>query len=178
MKCQRQPTFLKDKPTPICDLWEVQLTPKMWRFIQQLARKRRTTYSSISRFCLFRLAEPQTLRLFPLLRKIAAENKKTVSCSPQLHRHIICLYGEDVKLLKLAAMQLNLTVSAFIRLALWLYLPRLLSQPNSKYHIRTEVFLALSIKRWMSVQIGSLNILRNPVIRRFTFASFPPWFWW
>jgi hypothetical protein len=37
---------------------------------------------------------------------------------------MMCLYGEDEKLLRIAAMELNMTVSHLIRLAIYRYLPK------------------------------------------------------
>ena len=42
------------------------------------------------------------------------------------HRHQLCLYGADEKRLRLAALEIQVSVSALIRLALKLYLPRLI----------------------------------------------------
>jgi len=91
---------------------------------------------------------------------------------------MICLYGEDVKLLRLAAMRLNLTVSAFIRLALWLYLPRLAMEKRSKRFVTREALFLLGTKRWMLIPYAALNHDHRPALRRFAFASFPPWYWW
>jgi hypothetical protein len=40
----------------------------------------------------------------------------------EIHRHLMCLYGDDEKLIRVAAMDLGITMSAFIRLALEFYL--------------------------------------------------------
>ncbi|MFO1470726.1 MAG: hypothetical protein U1F27_06820 [Turneriella sp.] len=143
-----------------------------------LAKSRTCTYSTITRFCAFRLAEPEQLRNFRLFTRVISDIKKDTASTPILHRHMLCLYGEDVKLLRLAAMRLNLTVSAFIRLALWLYLPRLETQNNTTRFISPEILFLLGTKRWMIIPLAALNNEGNPAIRQFGFASFPPWFWW
>ncbi|AFM14764.1 hypothetical protein Turpa_4131 [Turneriella parva DSM 21527] len=178
MKCQRQPDFLKNKPTPINDIWEVHLSPRIWRRLVHLATARGCTYSTISRFCVFRLAEPERLRNTALFRRLMPQIRGDMAVSKSRHRHMICLYGEDVVLLRLAAMRLNMTVSAFIRLALWLYLPRLAMENRSKRFIGPLILFQLGTKRWMSVPYAALNHEHNPALRRFAFASFPPWFWW
>lgn len=178
MKCLRQPCFLINKPTPINDIWEVQLSYKLWNRLMSLAKSRTCTYSTITRFCAFRLAEPEQLRNFRLFTRVISDIKKDTASTPILHRHMLCLYGEDVKLLRLAAMRLNLTVSAFIRLALWLYLPRLETQNNTTRFISPEILFLLGTKRWMIIPLAALNNEGNPAIRQFGFASFPPWFWW
>lgn len=178
MKCQRQPAFLSDKPTPITDVWEVRLSPRLWTRLADLAQKRSRTFSTITRFCIFRLAEPEQLREFRLFQRVIPEIRQDTQQARQLHRHMVCLYGEDVKLLRLAAMQLNLTVSAFIRLALWLYLPRLAMEKHSSRFVSREKLFLLGTKRWMLIPYAALNLEGNPALRRFAFASFPPWFWW
>jgi hypothetical protein len=178
MKCQRQPAFLKTKPTLINDVWEVQLSARLWRRLVHLAVTRGCTYSTISRFCLFRLAEPEQLRNTTLFRRLIPEIRQDAAASKDQHRHMVCLYGEDVVLLRLAAMRLNMTVSAFIRLALWLYLPRLAMENHSKRFISPLMLFQLGTKRWMSIPYAALNHEHNPALRRFAFASFPPWFWW
>lgn len=178
MKCQRQPAFLSNRPTPITDVWEVQLSPRLWNHLAILARTRACTYSTISRFCIFRLAEPEQLRDFRLFQRVIPEIRQDTALNKKVHRHMLCLYGEDVKLLRLAAMRLNLTVSAFIRLALWLYLPRLAMEKHSSRFVSEEKLFLFGTKRWMLVPYAALNLERNPALRRFAFASFPPWFWW
>ena len=178
MKCQRQPAFLSDKPTPINDIWEVHLSQRLWRQLACLSRNRACTYSTITRFCVFRLAEPEQLRNFRLFNRLVPKIRRETAQAPALHRHMLCLYGEDIKLLRLAAMRLNMTVSAFIRLALWLYLPRLAMEKNSSRFISPEMLFQLGTKRWMIIPYAALNHECKPAIRHFTFASFPPWFWW
>lgn len=178
MKCQRQPAFLRNKPTPITDVWEIHLSPTLWLRVTELARHRGCTYSTITRFCVFRLAEPERLRDVPLFARLKGQISRDAKHAPVRHRHMLCLYGEDVKLIRLAALELNLTVSAFIRLALWLFLPRLdLHTPDRRFISRIQLF-HLGTKRWLSIACAGLNHERNPAIRRFAFSSFPPWLWW
>ena len=178
MRCLRQPAFLYNKPTPICDIWEVRLSSRLWQHLRKIASIRRCTYSTITRFCIFQLAEFEQLRCTALFTRINSEIRKDSVIACQFHRHMVCLYGDDVKLLRLAAMQLNMTVSAFIRLALWRYLPRLAQENRSHRNLTGEQLFRLGTKRWMIISYSGLNHERSPAMRQFAFASFPAWFWW
>ena len=178
MRCHRQPVFLQNKPTPITDLWEVRISSTFWTKIRNLAKQRKTTFSTISRYCIFRLIEPERLRKFRLFSTANSRINDEMHSTVHQHRHLICFYGEDIKLVRLAAMQLNMTVSALIRIALWLYLPRLEMDTNHSPSISPEQLFLLGTKRWMLIPYAALNIQASPTIRRFAFASFPPWFWW
>jgi hypothetical protein len=91
---------------------------------------------------------------------------------------MVCFYGEDLVAVKLAAMRLNVTVSALIRVALHLFLPRLAAEIHSRHHVSKEHYYHYSIKRWMKLVPSALNLNRVPLLRGYAFASFPPWFWW
>ena len=47
----------------------------------------------------------------------------------------MCLYGDDEKLIRVAAMDLGVTLSAFVRLALELYLYLLAMEKQSRLHV-------------------------------------------
>jgi len=47
----------------------------------------------------------------------------------------MCLYGDDEKLIRVAAMDLGITLSAFVRLALELYLHLLAMEKHSRWYI-------------------------------------------
>ena len=88
------------------------------------------------------------------------------------------LYGEDVLLLRMAALRLGLTVSAFLRLALHIYLPKLAAKSHDKEHISTAELFWRGIKRWKQIALTAVNHGSFPAIRQFTFSSFMPWEWW
>jgi len=51
-----------------------------------------------------------------------------------MHRHQMCLYGDDEKLIRVAAMDWGMTLSAFVRLALELYLSLLAMEKQSRQY--------------------------------------------
>lgn len=178
MKCRRQPRFLENRPIAINDVWEVRLPPRIWRLIKQVARVRGSTFTAVTRYCLFRLVECETLRMrrhfARCLRSVQSESR----VAEDLHRHMVCFYGEDILLVKLAAMRLNISVTGLIRLALGLWLPRLLPSTHHRRMVAQADFKVLSIKRWMHIKPSGLNHGRVPMLRNFAFAGFPPWLCW
>lgn len=91
---------------------------------------------------------------------------------------MVCFYGEDVKLVRLAALEMQISVSAFIRLALWLYLPRFVVKNHNRKRIHPTDFFWRGIKRWYVIPHLAINDLRLPTLRRYLFSGFPPHLWW
>jgi hypothetical protein len=138
MKCLRQPRFLAGKPVQIANVLDVHLSAEQWRTIVHLARKRRQTFSMMTRFCVLRLANKCHLVWTKKLERAHQEAKVRISRAPTsgpIHRHQMCLYGDDEKLIRVAAMDLGITMSAFIRLALELYLPLLAMEKQSRRYV-------------------------------------------
>lgn len=137
MRCER---FL---PSPYCKpngepvrvdaIWEVLLPPEWVNKIRYLAKKRKVTMSWIVRYCIFRLLRRRKLALSPteqtMLEKIQAEMRlhrsrtmRYYSTNKTLfHRLQVCFYGEDEKWLRLAALELEISVSMLIRFAIYRY---------------------------------------------------------
>jgi hypothetical protein len=177
MKCTRQPKFLAGKPTPISALWEVRLPISLWQRVCAIAELRETTFSAITRFCVFALAERNRLRWRKTLSRLKEVDKKEYA-EGKHHRHIVCLYGEDARLLQLAAMELGISVSALIRIALRLYLRRLAAEIHSRRYITDACMFWRGIKRWIAIPLTALNDLTLPTLRSFSFYSFPPELRW
>ncbi len=178
MQCKRQPPYLVSKPTPIADVWEIRLSDSYWRGLVNAARQRKCSFSNITRYCIFRLAERQNLTWRKSLLKAASQAKIGRPSSRQGHRHLVCFYGEDIKLVRIAALNLGINVSAFVRLALYLFLPRLALDNHSRRSVSARELLYLGIKRWQHVHHAALNNYNIPLYRRFTFSNFFPWQWW
>ncbi len=178
MHCTTQHPFLRDKPVQVKDIWEVLISIQLWKKIRELAQKRNCTFTTITRYCAFRLAEKQKLRWNHFFRNAhdnaLLEHRKI----RHHHRHMVCLYGEDVLLLRMAALRLGLTVSAFLRLALHIYLPKLAAKSHGKKQISATELFWRGIKRWKQISLTALNHGPIPAIRQFTFSSFMPWEWW
>ena len=178
MKCLKQPAFLANKPAKISNLWEVQLSRKLWQSLAGMAKLRRTSYSTITRYCVFRLVEQQNLRTLPLYTSVLNQIREEMRETPTKHRHMVCLYGDDEVLIRIAAMRLGITVSALIRLALWLYLPRIAMEKHSPKSVGDDTLFWRGIKRWAQIRCNAFNTLGIPTLRTFTFNSFAPQTWW
>lgn len=90
----------------------------------------------------------------------------------------MCLYGEDMIMIRLAALRLNLTVSAFIRLALELYLQQLEMEIHSNNAVTELEYFWRGIKRWLTLPLTVLNEDNIPMMYRYLFSGFPPEMWW
>ena len=174
MQCQKQPAFLAGKATPITEVWEVRLPLRLWQAIRQCAAGRKKTLSTITRFCALPLADRGGLRWFPGMRDLLTLDRREYATGPH-HRHIVCLYGEDAVLLRLAALRLRISVSAFIRLALRMYLRRLAMENHSKRVVSEEALYWLGIKRWYQIPLTAYT---TPLSQRYLFLSFPPELRW
>lgn len=177
MKCHKQPRFLEDKPVKIANLLEVRLAPRHWNRIKIAAWQRRRTYSTITRYCVLKLARKTTLRWTPQLREATGAVREGISIARDMHRHVMCLYGEDEKLIRLAAMDLGLTMSAFIRLAIELYLQRLaMENPNYRFvtsaELTSEGIRFTEIVQIFAVNGGPWPFLRNLSCIRFEIDSY------
>lgn len=79
---------------------------------------------------------------------------------------MLCLYGEDEKLIRLAAMDLGLTLSAFIRLAIELYLSSLAMVNHSKLKVTDADLTAEGIRFLQQMQIFAANGGPFPLLRQ------------
>jgi hypothetical protein len=134
----RQPKFLLSKAVQIANLIEVHLAAEQWQAIVQLARTRQWTFSMMTRFCVLRLANKTRIEWTARLQEAHGKAKLRISIAKaegEIHRHLMCLYGDDEKLIRVAAMDLGITMSAFVRLALELYLHLLAMEKHSKWYV-------------------------------------------
>ncbi len=178
MKCLKQPAFLEHRPAKIANLWELKLSKRLWQEISIQAKARRCSYSTITRYCVFRLAEQQNLRRNALFDSVLNEVRQEMRSDGARHRHMVCLYGDDEVLIRIAAMRMGVTVSALMRLALWLYLPRIAMEKQSYKCVSDRALFWLGIKRWAQISCNALNTFAIPTLRTFTFSNFAPDNWW
>jgi hypothetical protein len=118
----------------------------LWQRVCAIAGLRETTFSAITRFCAFALAESNHLRWRKTLSKLKEVDKREYA-EGKYHRHIARLYGEDARLLQLAAVELGISVSALIRITLRLYLRRLAAEIHSRRYITDACMFWRGIKR-------------------------------
>jgi hypothetical protein len=172
MKCRKQKRYINQE---IASLWEVNVEEKLWRRIVEAANVKggRCTFSWITRYCVFRLMRKKNLRMRQAM-KIHSERIKTRQKSAEKHhRHILCLYGDDEKLLRLAAMQLGITVSQFIRLALVWFLPKIENSIVKWEHI---FYHGTKICRYFD--FTRTNRYKIPFYDKIFYEKWSPLEWW
>jgi hypothetical protein len=86
----------------IANVWEVHLDFETWGRLRSAAEKQKCTYSWISRYCVFRLIRKKNIRMHKAMEFHSNNLRKMVKNNSEYHRHLLCLYGEDEKLLTLA----------------------------------------------------------------------------
>jgi hypothetical protein len=178
MQCKKQPRFLEDKPVQISHLLEIRLAPRQWNRIKIAASTRRRTYSTITRYCALRLARKCSLRWTVKLRQAATGVRQGVGIVPDIHRHMMCLYGEDEKIIRLAAMELGITITAFVRLAIELYLETLAMEKRSRQFVTDAQLTWDGIRITESVQIFAVNADSRPFYRNLSCAYFTIGSYW
>lgn len=178
MQCKRQPRFLHDKPVQITHLLEIRLAPLLWQRIRLAASQRRRTLSTITRYCTLRLARKCSLRWTRQLRQSMVRVRQDLTQGSDMHRHMMCLYGEDEKIVRLAAIELGLTITAFVRLALELYLSRLAMEKHSYDQITDAELTWEGIRIIESIQIFAVNGDSRPFYRNLSCFPFDAEGYW
>lgn len=172
MQCRRQPRFLEDKAIQITHLLEVRLAPLHWNRIKIRAFMRRRTYSTITRYCVLKLARKCSLRWTPPLRAATQRVQAGLAIAQDMHRHMMCLYGDDEKIIRLAAMELGLTLTAFVRLAIELYLDTLAMVKRSQRPVTDEDLTMEGIRFTETLQIFATNSGGWPFLRELSCIRF------
>lgn len=178
MKCNSQPAFLENRPTKIHDIWEVRISESIWKRIRATSLKYSVSFTCVTRYCTFRLGEKGNHLRTDKFGRVLSQLRSSHNGNQALHRHMACFYGEDVKLVRLAAMEMGVSVSMFIRLALVLYLPRFEMEIHSRKAVTPAELFWRGIKRWIEIAQLKINNFSMPTYRHFTFSSFPPDNWW
>jgi hypothetical protein len=172
MICKKQPAFLTGKPVKITNLLEIRLAASQWRRIVELAQRRRRTYSTITRYCVLRLARKCSLRWTPRMQKARQRAQEELKRERAQHRHMLCLYGEDEKLIRLAALDLGITLTAFVRLALALYLEHLAMEKRSRRLVTDERLKWEAIRFIEKIHIFATDREGYPLLRDLTCIGF------
>ena len=170
MKCRKQFRFHK---LPISNLWEVHLDPEIWERLKRVSEAKKCSISWISRYCVFRIARRKVIKIPVAMEILSNELRKTYHSTPKTHRHMMCLYGEDEKLLRIAAMELNMTVSHLIRLAIYRYLPKV---EKESFDWRFIYYYGTRICRYLD--ITRVNQKKIPYYDHVFFTKWPIESWW
>lgn len=104
---------------------EVRLPQQLYASLMQAVLNLETTMSWVTRYCVFKLIRSSTFSEVTQYDLTVAEDKEEVANEENFHRHVLCLYGRDEELIKMAASELGWTKSRLVRVALRLYLSEL-----------------------------------------------------
>jgi len=169
MKCKKQPKYFK---LPIVNLWEVHLDRELWNRVVLVAHWHRCSFSWITRYCVFRLVRKKNLYMRKAM-EIHSKNVRLLQKNTLKHRHLMCLYGDDEKLLRMAAMELGITVSHMIRIALHWFLKKIeqsITKWEHIYYHGTKICSHLIRHR--------TNILKMPDNDRLKYIKWNEMHWW
>jgi hypothetical protein len=84
----------------------------------------------------------------------------------------MCLYGDDEKIIRLAAMDLGLTITAFVRLAIELYLQTLVMEKRSTRLVSNAHLTLEGIRFIENIQIFAVNSGSRPFYRNLNCECF------
>ncbi|MES0491130.1 MAG: hypothetical protein ABUK01_14115 [Leptospirales bacterium] len=109
------------------NILEVRLKSEIWKRIVRIALHKDKTYSWVVRYCLFRLIKRTDARKNigycqrfwekPKFKKLQALAKEHLGVE-EMHRHKLCLYGEDEFFIRMTAGLMYCTMTHLVRLAL------------------------------------------------------------
>jgi len=137
MKCNKQPHGLRRASLrvkeEIKNIWDVHLDVHIWENVKYAAEIHSRSFSWIVRYCVFQLVLKKNIRWTSKMSILHENIKKNMP--KKTHRHQLCLYGNDEILLRNTAMQLRISVSQLIRIALCMFLDRVLKKKVSKENL-------------------------------------------
>lgn len=125
----------KENPYKVKAIWEVLLRKELVREICKARGIYQKTMSWVVRYCVFSLLREKVDvgRVQEVAESLKEKNQIDPKKSRELHRFKLCLYGEDEKLFLEMKMRYGITPTMLVRVALKLYLPRLLKKQVSPW---------------------------------------------
>jgi len=171
---------MEGREIQITNVLEIRLAGSHWNSIKIAACLKYKTYSNITRYCTLRLARKGALQWTRRIRGAYDRVGRVTKAAPDHKRHMMCLYGEDEKLIRLAAMDMGLTMTAFVRLAIELYLPMLgrAMENRSRRYASDHQLKTDGIRFVEKLQIFALNGAGWPLLREITCIPFEPESYW
>ena len=168
----------KNWPTrePIANVLEIRLNSETWEKVTKVADSMETTYSWVVRYALFRFIR----RGRPLSEPLAqtGESQGSGRRLRQLHRHRLCLYGDDELFVRIFAGRVGVTMTRLVRMALARYLDSLVRKIFMWEYIGSRKFSArffwLGVKSFAGVEIPTTL----PPNRHFDFKRYPEKDYW
>ncbi len=148
------------------NILEIRISAEIWQRIAKVAESKRKSYSWVVRYCIFRLIRHHSRSYITgnivwrgkryhrwvfcdLMNERALRQKQAAI----LHRHRLCLYGEDELYIRMTAGVLKITMTHLARLALEWHLSSLERGIGSSFsRFRERAFYWLGIKLFRDVE--------------------------
>ncbi len=138
-------------PIQASHVLEIRLSMQMWKRVVKIAEYKRKSYSWVVRYCVFRLIKrseparyiagsvvwPGKRRLRQSFCDLMDQRAFMHKSADAIHRHRLCLYGNDELLIRMTAGMLNVTMTHLVRLALEWYLgsvEKRINNGGSRFH--------------------------------------------
>lgn len=170
------------------NILEIRVCPNRWAQVKRVAGWRERSYSWVVRYCVFRFIRSH--RSLKRLKRSGEDFKQGVLAdrrrsthdgalrqvtAPNLHRHRLCLYGDDELYIRVTAAALNFTMTHLVRLALEWNLDRLegstIGRPNV-FHSRAFCLLGVKLYTGVDFPIG------YPEVKQILLHRFPRKAYW
>ena len=167
----------------IPNILEIRLKQDSWERVVRLAGLKKKSYSWVVRYCVFRFIKRQNMKQYLECTTSAKKQEKYAIMQRRalehiseedLHRHKLCLYGDDELWIRITAGILHCTMSHLVRLALEWNLDELECMAHGKstlYH--RLAFYWLGIKLYSGVELPiTVSRTRRIHLIRFTDAEY------
>jgi len=173
----RNKTYLKKETFCIDSILEIRLNAETWKRITRIAKIKKKSYSWVVRYAVFRLINRKNPvkyiqgwtsvdrhRKFKELNEIIKNGAKRDESTSKMHRHKLCLYGDDELFIRLSAAMLHCTMTHLVRLAMEWNLSELERRTFGKSgRFHRSSFFWLGIKLFQAVELHSLNTSERPL---------------
>lgn len=153
----------KRSKVAIDNVLEIRVDNEVWKRIMLVSEAKKKSYSWVVRYCLFRLIK----RNLPTKRAPSRNFPGMGATSTPLHRHRLCLYGNDELYIRMTAALHKITMTSLVRWALLSHLSRLertLHRFDGRFHELSLYWLG--IKHYTDVDFHTVPL--EPPRLRFT----------
>lgn len=126
----------------VTDVFEIQMRVDMWVKIADCAKRHDVTFSWVTRFCLFEVLKKYADVLNEIELQNYLEKDNLLHDKEQkrrLHRHKLCLHGNDAVHVRFVAHKLGLTISQLLRVCVRMYIQLLFAPIERSYLVQNGI---------------------------------------